>query len=84
MLHPIDAPEFIDPTDGEVYITNQTIYTEGFGKNLCIIDVDTRPLNNTNELMNEDFNWQSISGVSTGMLNHYLYGNSPTSQVQKP
>ncbi|KAE9968345.1 hypothetical protein Vi05172_g5658 [Venturia inaequalis] len=73
MLHPIDAPEFIDPTDGEVYITNQTIYTEGFGKNLCIIDVDTRPLNGTDELMSEDFNWQSISGVSTGMLNHYLY-----------
>jgi hypothetical protein len=74
LLHPIDAPFFVDPTDGQVYNTNQTIWTEGLGKQLCIIDVDTRPLNETDQLMNEDFNWQTISGVSVGMLNHYLYG----------
>jgi hypothetical protein len=76
LLHPITADYFVDPTDGGVYGTNQTIWTNPLGKNLCIVDVDTRPLNETNELMSEEFNWQTIEGVSTGMLNHYLYGMS--------
>jgi len=67
------ADYFVDPTDGEVYFTNQTIWTNPLGKKLCIIDVDTRPLNEAGQLMNQDFNWQTSEGVSVGMLNHYLY-----------
>jgi hypothetical protein len=67
----------VDPADGDEYfLPGEPIWSNPLGKDLCIVDVDTRPLNETNQLMNEEFNWQTIEGVSVGMLNHYLYGTS--------
>jgi hypothetical protein len=75
LLAPINASVFVDPADGDTYyLPGEPIWSNPLGKDLCIVDVDTRPLNETNQLMNEEFNWQTIAGVSTGMLNHYLYG----------
>jgi hypothetical protein len=76
LLASIDAPTFVDPTDGQEYHLpdGDVIWHNPLGKELCIVDVDTRPLNETNQIMNEEFNWQRVEGVSVGMLNHYLYG----------
>jgi hypothetical protein len=71
----MDSYVFVDPTDGEEYfLPGEPIWTNPLGKELCIVDIDTRPLNETNQVMNDEFNWQTIEGVSVGMLNHYLYG----------
>lgn len=76
MLARIDAPTFVDPTDDIEYsLPIKPIWTNPLGKKLCIVDIDTRPLNETGQLMNDEFNWETMEGVSIGMLNHYLYGN---------
>lgn len=75
-VKPITAETFVDPVDGEIYYTPsaEPIWTKGLGKDLCIIDVDTRSLNNEQDWMNEKFNWNKLEGVSVGMINHYMYG----------
>jgi hypothetical protein len=76
-LVPISARSFMDRTAGEVYtIPDEPIWRAGLGKKLCIVDIDTRPLNDTNQILNNNFSWTSLEGISPGMLNHYLYGMS--------
>lgn len=48
------------------------------GENLCIIDLDNRPFNDSGgifgpELMSWD-NAAQVHGLSTGVLNHWVYG----------
>jgi hypothetical protein len=75
LLAPITASVFVDPADGDAYyLPGEPIWSNPLGKDLCIVDIDTRPLNETHQLLNEDFNWQTAEGVSVGMLNHYIYG----------
>lgn len=56
-------------------------WTESLGEQLCIIDLDNRPFNATNELWNTDgMKWDQQPephGLSLGVLNHWLYGRSP-------
>jgi len=74
LLVSISARSFMDRTAGEVYINpDKPTWTAGLGKGLCIVDIDTRPLNDTNQILNNNFNWTSLEGISPGMLNHYLY-----------
>jgi galactosyl transferase GMA12/MNN10 family len=73
-IHPITEPTFTDRHNGLVHnYSGQPIWTESLGKKICIVDVDTRPLNDTNEVFNPEFSWDKIDGVSPGILNHYLY-----------
>ncbi|KYK58513.1 Galactosyl transferase [Drechmeria coniospora] len=47
------------------------------GENLCIIDLDNRPFNQSQELFGPDLmTWKratEVHGLSTGILNHWLY-----------
>ena len=77
LVTPIDAPTFTDPTDGSVYfLPFDPIWHHPLGKELCIIDVDTRPFDEPNYLFNHEFSWQNAERLSVGMLNHYMYGNA--------
>ena len=72
---PITAPSWTD-SDGKVFkISPDPVWTQPLGKRLCIIDIDTRPLNDTDEIMNMGaFNWTQFGATSAGMMGHYLYG----------
>jgi len=53
------------------------IWTTPLKEQLCIVDIDTRPMNESNEAWAEDgtFDWARLAsnGPSPGILNHYLY-----------
>lgn len=64
-------------TNGSTYeIEGDPIWTEPLNEQLCIVDVDPRPFNSTNEAWGEPgtFNWTSLERSSPRILNHYLYG----------
>ena len=55
------------------------------GESLCIIDLDNRPFNESQQLFGPvAMSWdqpQDVHGLSLGILNHWLYGTphaSPT------
>ncbi|KAF1990900.1 hypothetical protein K402DRAFT_417643 [Aulographum hederae CBS 113979] len=49
-------------------------WTEPLGKDLCIVDIDTRPLDGADQLMGDQpLNWDSFGKLGAGMMNHYLY-----------
>ncbi|KAH8878915.1 hypothetical protein GQ53DRAFT_756349 [Thozetella sp. PMI_491] len=70
----VDAPVWTDSDGAEFKITQTPTWTKPLGKRLCLIDIDTRPLNGTNEILdNGHFNWTEHATTSAGMLGHYLY-----------
>ncbi|KIW01491.1 uncharacterized protein PV09_06971 [Verruconis gallopava] len=77
MRIPIKAEQFIDSVDGTIYPINNSApsWSSPLGKEICIVDIDTRALDEENHLFNEWFNWQQLDGVSNGMLNHYIYAS---------
>lgn len=57
------------------------IWTKPLGKRLCIIDIDTRPMDGENEIFDPNvpisnaspFNWPDFGNTPAGMMGHYLY-----------
>ena len=72
---PVTAEKWTD-SDGAVYkLPPNPTWTEPLGKRLCIVDIDTRPLNGANEILSTGpFNWTETGVTSAGMMGHYLYG----------
>lgn len=70
---------FTDPT-GTVYSHNNSIWTEPLGKDLLIVDVDTRypdqMFDGNKRLDWEHSNTDGENLVSEAVFNHYLYGMS--------
>ena len=79
----ITAPRWTD-SDGVVFeLPNRIVWRKPLGKRLCIIDIDTRPLNDTNEILNDGpLDWGKYGLTSAGMMGHYLYGEpNPHTQL---
>lgn len=61
------------------YISENTTshWNEPSGEELCIIDLDNRPFNETGQIFaNETMSWENateVHGLSVGILNHWLY-----------
>lgn len=68
------ARSFTDK-DGQLHsLPVAPIFTEPLGKNLVIIDVDTRPLDDPGEVFNRyPPTWAELKRLSAGILHHYLY-----------
>lgn len=62
----------------EVDLPGEAYFTKPLGEKLCIIDMDSRLFDEPGQIFNEDgMNWddaETVHGLSTGFLNHYLYG----------
>jgi hypothetical protein len=73
LKHPDFVTKFTDP-EGTVYEANNNIWTEPLGKDLLIVDVDTR----YPELLfdaEKKVDWEhSDNLVTQAVFNHYLYG----------
>lgn len=80
-LHPVDWPNYVDFEGLEHELGKAPVWTESLGSRLCIVDIDTRPLNESNQIMNKNrLNWDKAEYTAAGMLNHYLYGTEPSIQ----
>lgn len=56
-------------------MNNKPVWTESLGERLCIVDIDTRPLNESGKILSEGrLRWDDVEYTGAGMLNHYLYG----------
>ncbi|OCK73549.1 hypothetical protein K432DRAFT_312588 [Lepidopterella palustris CBS 459.81] len=82
VLRLLYAPLKLSPTeasftdeDGTVYnLPEKPMYETLLKKDILILDLETRPLDKKNQLMNEGkFNWKTLDGLSGGVLNHYTY-----------
>ncbi|KAF2103270.1 hypothetical protein NA57DRAFT_63856 [Rhizodiscina lignyota] len=70
----IDGTTFRDYAGTEWGIQGEPLWTKPLGKRLCIIDIDTRPLDKEGEIMDENpLNWDKTHPLAAGMLNHYMY-----------
>ncbi|OCL01374.1 hypothetical protein AOQ84DRAFT_306820, partial [Glonium stellatum] len=49
-------------------------FQKSLGKEICILDVDTRPFTNQNQIMCDGpFLWSSLERYSAGIMNHFTY-----------
>jgi hypothetical protein len=74
-LHDLTSP-FQHPADGSSYeIIAPPLWTKPMGKQICIVDIDTRPMNGSDEVWSEDggFHWQHAGKLTPGIMNHFLY-----------
>ncbi|KAK4943722.1 hypothetical protein LTR10_016819 [Elasticomyces elasticus] len=74
-LHDLTSP-FRHPLDGSTYkIVEPALWTKPMGKGICIVDIDTRPMDHSGEVWSEDgtFNWQKSRKLTPGFMNHFLY-----------
>ncbi|KAF2428633.1 hypothetical protein EJ08DRAFT_636550 [Tothia fuscella] len=71
---PIDAQYFTDP-EGRIFDnTLRPIWTESLGKKLCIVDIDTRALDGSEQVMGPNLlDWNHVDYSGAGMMNHYVY-----------
>ena len=74
-----NTPAFTDD-DGKVYrLPENQIYETKLGKGVCILDLETRPLDKKDQLMHDgDYSWKDLDYLSSGVLNHYTYGTNLT------
>jgi hypothetical protein len=75
LLPAIDAPSFTSPEGIRYETTNESIWTESLGKKLCIVDIDTRALDDDGQVMGPNtLDWNNVDYSAAGMMNHYVYG----------
>ncbi|KAK3693068.1 hypothetical protein B0T22DRAFT_475916 [Podospora appendiculata] len=76
LVFPITGPTFttLDGTEKHLPPADQLIHTQTFGKRICILDVDTRPLENPGSVFASELpTWDNLRPPSAGFLSHYLY-----------
>lgn len=74
MVVPVTIHTFFNREDHTHYDIAHPHWTSPLGSKLCIVDIDTRPLNNSQQVFNPFiFNRRDLAGTSSGILNHYLY-----------
>jgi hypothetical protein len=74
---PITAERFVSPT-GKVYsLKDQPRFTESLGKDLLILDVETRPLHGNGQILNgRPLNLDDATFDTMSRLDHYMYGKN--------
>jgi hypothetical protein len=84
ILHPISSRAYTDADDKLFEIKEDADapwWTRPLGKEVLIVDIDTRVPNGTNELFNEaPLNWETMMDnhgdggrISASFMNHFLY-----------
>jgi hypothetical protein len=68
-----DAPAIDDGNGGELKLPGPPRYKERLGKQVLILDLDTRPLESTEAFTKNKYDWRKINHVSGGVFNHYTY-----------
>jgi len=71
------AQDNFTSSSGAIYSVQQVHWSQPLGKQILILDVDTRPLNASGQYLHDPSeSWDLMDFRATGLLNHYLYGMS--------
>jgi hypothetical protein len=74
LISPVDAPSYTSANGTRYNLTGDPVFTESLGRKLCIVDIDTRPFDGPDELMDpKKLDWNKFAHQGVGMLNHYTY-----------
>jgi hypothetical protein len=58
------------------------LWKKRLGERLCIIDLDDRKMDGDGQIFSDTaWNFDRTSGLSAGVLNHYMYGKWPAFQL---
>ena len=70
----VTQPSFT--TNGVEYkLPSNPKFQKSLGKVICILDIDTRPFTNENQIMYDGpFVWNGLERYSAGIMNHFTYG----------
>ncbi|KAF2650563.1 hypothetical protein K491DRAFT_638937, partial [Lophiostoma macrostomum CBS 122681] len=68
-----DAPTFDESNGTLVKLPEHPRYTKPLGKEILILDLDTRPLKSTADYEKGKYDWRKLNHVSGGVFNHYAY-----------
>jgi hypothetical protein len=79
--HPVDSPTYVDPFGKEFHISDDPAWKKPLGNQILIVDMDTRPVNGSNELFDPagNMNWETLDAhndggiMSASFMNHFLY-----------
>lgn len=72
---PVNAIRFTDRFGTEHSLEKEAEWTAPLGKRLCIVDIDTRSLDDGGQIFDPNgLNWRDMHYTSAGMMNHYIYG----------
>jgi hypothetical protein len=65
----------VDYEGNTQYRVSETHWGTALGTKLCIVDIDTRPLNGDKQVFDpRNVTWSQLEQIAGGMLNHYVYG----------
>jgi len=67
------APEINDGKGNVLALPPGPQYKKNMGKEILVLDLDTRPLESTNKFNEGKYDWREINHVSGGVFNHYTY-----------
>ena len=74
---PVDAISYKEFGGQEWQREGDALWKKRLGKKLCIIDLDDRAMDRKGEIWSEDpLTFDNAHGLSAGILNHYMYGES--------
>ena len=69
----VNQREFTDDDGVKYELPEKTRYNEKLGKEILILDLETRPLESTEAFKKGEYHWRNIGHVSGGIFSHYLY-----------
>lgn len=67
------APYIRDPDGNHIQLPPNPQYTKKLGSEVLILDLETRPLQSTDDYKKGAFEWRNLGHVSGGVFNHYTY-----------
>ncbi|KAF2275310.1 uncharacterized protein EI97DRAFT_379225 [Westerdykella ornata] len=72
---PVDEPAIDDGTGKKkaLRLPNEPRFREPLGKKILILDLDTRPLESTEDYNKGTFDWRTLEHVPAGVFEHYVY-----------
>jgi hypothetical protein len=78
--HPVTAKIYTDPYEREFSVSDNPTWSESLGKDILIVDMDTRVPTGDNELWSsKKMNYEKLDAskrtqmVSAAFMNHFLY-----------
>ena len=66
-------PNFTDEQGYLFELAEAPRYTQGLGKRILILDLETRPLKSIEDWARGGYDWAAVDHVSGGVFNHYTY-----------
>lgn len=78
--HPVDSYHYVDPAGMEFKVESTPTWREPLGKDVLIVDMDTRWPDGDNEVFGKTkLNWENVTGneggsmLTASVLNHFMY-----------